>query len=174
MIKCLCVISKFAFNSIVITFLYINIYIVYNFYKFFDFLIMFFIFKFSFHYLLIIKYNLTLSLISKMFIFKNPYFISTNIFSIIFSFKLNLHFIFKKLLIFLINVIIIIFISFLSINAIIFFFSIDTLMITIIIFFVKYNTHNNFDLLIISIDFLYLKYQFDKFLFDLYIRYSSS
>ena len=46
-------------------------------------------------------------------------------------------------------------------------------MIAIMIFFVKYNIYNNFDLLIISINFLYLKYQFDKFLFNLYIRYSS-
>ena len=53
-------------------------------------------------------------------------------------------------------------------------FSIDIFMIIIIVFFVKYDAYNSFDLLIISIDFLYLKYQLDEFLFNLYIRYSSS
>ena len=173
MIKFLYIISKFILNSIIITFLYANIYIVYNFHKCRDSLIMLFILKFFFHCLFIIKYNLALSLISKVLIFKKPRFILINILSIVFSFKLNLHFIFKKPLIFLINVIIIVFISFLFINVIIFFFSINTLIITIIMFFIKYNTHNNFELLIISINFLYLRYQLNKFLLDLYIRYLS-
>ena len=87
---------------------------------------------------------------------------------------MNLHFVFKKPLIFLINVVIIVFIYFLFINVIIFFFSIDIFMIVIIVFFVKYDAYNNFDLLIILIDFLFLEYQFDEFLFDLCIRYLSS
>ena len=119
---------------------------------------MFFILKFFFYCLLIIKYDFTLSLILKMFIFKRFRFILISTFSIISFFKLNLHFIFKKLLIFLINIIIIIFISSLFVNAIIFFFSIDIFIIVIIIFFVKYNAYNNFNLLIISINFLYLRY----------------
>ena len=132
------------------------------------------ILKFSFHCLFIIKYDFMLFLISKMFILKRSRFMSTNIFLIIFFFKLNLHFIFKNSLIFLISVIIIVFVSFLFINAIISFFFIDIFMIIIIVFFVKYNAYNNFNLLIISIDFLYLKYQLDEFLFNLYIRYSLS
>ena len=48
-------------------------------------------------------------------------------------------------------------------------------MIIIIEFFIKYNMYNNFDFfLIILISFLYLRYQFDKFLLNLYIRHSSS
>ena len=173
MIKSSCVISEFTFNLIVITFLYANMYIVYNFYKCFNSLIMLPIPKSFFHCLFIIKYDFTSSLISKILIFKRFYFVSTNIFSTVSFFKLNLHFVFKKPLIFLINAVIIMFILFLSINAIIFFFSTNTFIIAIIMFSIKYNAHNNFDLLIISIDFLYLKYQFDKFLFNLYIRYSS-
>ena len=122
MIKLLCVIFEFTLNSIIITFLYTNIYIVYNFHKYLNSLIMLSILKFSFYYLLIIKYNLALFLILKVFVSKRFFFISINIFSIIPFFKLNLHFVFKKFLIFLINVIIIIFVSSLFINAIIFFF----------------------------------------------------
>ena len=169
MIKFLCVISKFASILIIMTFLYTNIYIVYDFHKCRDSLIMLFILKFFFHYLFIIKYDFALSLILKMLVFKRSLFIFINTFSIVSFFKLNLHFIFKKFLIFLINVIIIMFISSLFINVIISFFSINTFMIAIIVFFVKYNAYNNFDLLIISIDFFYLRYQLDKFLFDLYI-----
>ena len=55
-----------------------------------------------------------------------------------------------------------------------FFFLTDTLIIVDIVFFVKYNAHNNINLLIISIDFFYLRYHLDESLFDLYIRYSSS
>ena len=108
-----------------------------------------------------------------MLIFKKILFVLINIRSIILSFKLNLHLIFKKLLIFFINIIVIILISFLFINVIIFFFFIDIFMIANIVFFIKYNAHNNINLLIISIDFLCLKYHFDEFLFDSYIRYSS-
>ena len=93
-----------------------------------------------------------------MLIFKVSFFIFTNIFSIVFIFKLNLHFIFKKLLIFLINIIIIIFIFSLSINVITFFFLIDIFIIINIKFFIKYDVYNNFDFSIMSINFLYLKY----------------
>ena len=110
-----------------------------------------------------------------MFTFKKSFFIFINIFSIFFIFELNLHFVFKKLLIFLINVIIIVFVFYLLINVIIFFFFIDIFIIINIEFFVKYNAHNNLNLIfIILINFLYLKYQFDKFLLNLYIRYLSS
>ena len=107
-----------------------------------------------------------------MFVFKKYRLILIiDIFSIVPFFKLGLHFVFKKPLIFLINIIIIMFISSLFINVIISFFSIDTFIIVIIVFFIKYDAYNNFDLIIISIDFLYLKYQLDEFLLDLYIRY---
>ena len=47
-------------------------------------------------------------------------------------------------------------------------------MIVVIEFFVEYNTHNNFDFFFIMlINFLYLRYQFDKSLLNLYIRYLS-
>ena len=119
---------------------------------------MFLIFKFSFYCLFIIKYDFTLFLILKVFIFKRSRFILIDIFSIVPFFKLNLYFVFRKFLIFLINVIIIMFVSFLFINVIIFFFSIDIFIIVIIVFLVKCDVHNNFDLLIISINFLCLKY----------------
>ena len=137
-------------------------------------LIMFSILKFSFHCFFIIKYDFALSSILKMLIFKRFFFVSMNIFSIISSFKFDLHFVSRNSLIFLTNVIIILFISFLFINAITSFPFIHTLMIAIMMFFVKYDTHNNLDFFIISINFLYLEYQLDKFLLDSYIRYSSS
>ena len=108
-----------------------------------------------------------------MFVFKRSFFASINIFSIVSSFKLDLHLIFKKLLIFFNNVIVIVLIFSLFINVIIFFFFIDIFMIVDIIFFVKYNAYNNISLLIISIDFFCLKYHLDEFLLDSYIRYSS-
>ena len=134
---------------------------------------MLFIFKSFFHYFLIIKYNLTLSSILKMLIFKKPLFVLMNTFSIVSSFKFDLHFVSRNSLIFLINVVIILFISFLFINAIISFFFIYTLIIVMMMFFIKYNTYDNLDLFIISINFLYLRYQLDKFLLDSYIRHSS-
>ena len=152
------IISKLISNSIIITFLYANICIVCDFHKYFDFLIMFLIFKFFFHCLFIIKYDFTLFLISKVLVFKKFRLMLINTLSIVFSFKLNLHFIFKKPLIFLINVIVIMFIFSLFINAIIFFFSIDILIIIIIVFSIKYDAHNSFNLIIMSINFLYLRY----------------
>ena len=148
---------KKKFNSIIMIFLYAKIYIIYNFYKYLNSLIMLFIFKLFFHYFLIIKNDFVLFSISKMLIFKKSRFILIKTFSIVSFVKLSLHFIFKKSLIFLTNVIIIVF-FFLSINAIISFFSINIFIIANIIFFVKYNMYNNFDFLIISINFLYLKY----------------
>ena len=97
MIKFSCVVSKFVFNSIIIIFLYANMCIICDFHKCFDFLIMFFIFKFSFYYLLIIKNDFTLFSTLKMLIFKKSRFVSTNILSIVSFFKLNLHFISKNL-----------------------------------------------------------------------------
>ena len=172
MIKFSCVVLKFALSSIVMTFLYTNICIVCDFHKCFDFFIMFSTSRFFFHYLFIIKYNFALCLISKMLVLKRSFFISINIFSIVSFFKFNLHFVFKKFLIFFINVVVIVLILFLFINAIIFFFFIDILIIVDIVFFIKYNTHNNISLLIISINFFCLKYHFDKSLLDSYIRYS--
>ena len=121
-IKFSCVVFEFAFNLIVITFLYINIYIICNSHKCLNLLIIFSIFKSFFHYLFIIKYDFTLFFISKVLIFKMLFFVFTRTFSIIPSFVLNLYFVFKKLLIFLINVIIIVFVFSLFINVIIFFF----------------------------------------------------
>ena len=167
-------ISEFVFNSTIITFLYANICIVCDFYKCFDSFTILLIFKFFFHCLFIIKYNFALYSISKVLVFKRSLFVLINIRLIISSSKLSLHFVFKKSLIFFINVIIIVLISFLFINAIIFFFLIDILIIVDIIFFIKYNAYNNIGFLIISIDFLCLEYHFDEFLFDSYIRYSSS
>ena len=115
--------------------------------------------KSSFYYLFNIKSNYILFIVLNMLIFKISRFISINIFKKKFIVKLNLHFVFKNLLIFLINVVIIILISFLLINAIIFFFFIDILIIIIIKFIVKYDIYNNLNFyLIILIDFLYLKY----------------
>ena len=93
-------IFEFIFNSIIIIFLYANIYIIYDFYKCFDFLIMFSILKFSFHCFFNINNNLTLFSILKILIFKKSLFVFINIFFIIFIFKLSLHFVFKKSLIF--------------------------------------------------------------------------
>ena len=156
------------------TFLYVNMCIVYNLKRCLDSLIMLFIFKFSFYCFFIIRYSLALSSILKILIFKRPRFVSIDIFSIISFFKFDLHLISRNFLIFLINVIVIMFASFLFINAIIFFSLIYIFIIVIMMFFVKYNTHDNLDLLIISINFLYLRYQFDKFLLDSYIRHLSS
>ena len=76
----------------------------------------------------------------------------------------------RKSLIFLINIIVIM-CFYLFINIIISFFLTNIFIIVIIVFFVKYNAYNNLNLFIISIDFFCLKYQLDKSLLDLYIRY---
>ena len=91
------------------TFLYVNIYIICDFHKCLDFLIMLSTLKFSFHCFFNIKNNLTLFSISKVLIFKKFLFVFINIFFIVFFFKLSLHFVFKKPLIFLINIIVIMF-----------------------------------------------------------------
>ena len=93
-------IFEFVFNSIVMTFLYVNIYIIYDFHKCLNFLIMLLILKSSFHFFFNIKNDLILFLISKMLIFKRSRFIFIIFFYIISFFKLSLHFVFKKSLIF--------------------------------------------------------------------------
>ena len=85
MIRFSYIIFEFAFNSIIIRFLYANMYIVYNFYKYLDSLIMLSTLKFSFHYFLNIKNDLTLFLISKMLIFKRSLLVFINFFLLFFS-----------------------------------------------------------------------------------------
>ena len=136
---------------------------------------MLFTFKSSFYYFSNIKNDLVLSINLNMLSFKISLFIFIKIFDISFILTLDLHFVFKNLLDFLINAVVIILISFLLINIIIFFFSIDTFIIIVIECFIKYNTQNNFDFFFIMlINFLYLKYQFDKSLLNSYIRHLSS
>ena len=132
------------------------------------------VFKFSFHCLFIIRYDLALSSISKILTLKRPRFVSIDTFSTVPFFKFNLHLVSRNFLTFLINAVIIIFALFLFINIITSSPFTYTLIITIMISFVKYDTHNNLDFLIISIDFLCLRYQLDKFLLDSYIRHLSS
>ena len=148
--------------------------IVYNSKRCLNSLIMFFILKFFFQSFLIIKYDFALFSISKMLIFKRSRFVSIDTFSIISFFTFDLHLVSRNSLIFLISVVIIVLISFLFINAIIFFSLIHIFMIAIMMFFVRYDTHDNFDFLIISVDFLCLEYQLDKSLLDSYIRHLSS
>ena len=100
--------------------------------------------KSSFHYLLNIKNDRVLFMILNVFSLKISFFISIKTFTISFVFAFNLSFIFKNSLIFLINIIIIVFVSFLSINVIIFLFFIDTFMIIIIEFFIKYDMYINY------------------------------
>lgn len=156
------------------TFRYVNMCIVYNSKRCLNSLIMFFILKFFFQSFLIIKYDFALFSISKMLIFKRSRFVSIDTFSIISFFTFDLHLVSRNSLIFLISVVIIVLISFLFINAIIFFSLIHIFMIAIMMFFVRYDTHDNFDFLIISVDFLCLEYQLDKSLLDSYIRHLSS
>ena len=135
---------------------------------------MLFTFKSFFHCFSKIINDFVLLMILNVLSFNISHFIFINIFKISFILTLRLHFVFRNLLILLINIIVIILISFLLINAIIFFFFINTFMIIVIEFFVKYDMHNNLDLsFIISIDFLYLRYQFNESLLNLYIRYLS-
>ena len=136
---------------------------------------MLFTFKSFFHCFSNIKNDFTLSMILNMPFFNISLFVFINTFEISFILRLSLHFDFKNSLILLINVVVIVLISFLSINVIIFFFFINTLMIVVIEFFVKYDTHNNLDFFfIISIDFFYLRYQLDESLLNSYIRHLSS
>ena len=152
--------------------MYVNKYIICDLNFLFDFITILFTLKSFFYCFSNIKNDLALLMILNMFSFNISLFVFINIFKISFILILNLHFVFKNSLIFLINVIIIILISFLSINVIISFFSINIFIIVVIEFFVKYDTYNNLDFFfIISIDFLYLRYQFDKSLLNSYIRY---
>ena len=168
------VIFELHFNFIIIAFLYVNKYIICDLNFSFNFITMLFMFKSFFHYFLRIINDFALLMILNMFSLNISRFIFINIFEISFILTLKLHFVFKNSLIRLINVVIIMLISSLLINVIIFFFFINTLMIVIIEFFVKYDIHNNLDLFfIISIDFLYLKYQLDKSLLNSYIQHLS-
>ena len=158
-IKSLYVVFELHFNFIIITFLYVNTCIIYNSNFSFDFITMLFTLKSFFHYFSNIKNDLALSIILNMFSFNISLFVFINIFEISLTLTLNLHFIFRNSLIFLINAVIIILISFLLINVIISFFFINIFMIVVIKFFIKYNTHNSLGFFfIIWIDFLYLKY----------------
>ena len=173
-IKLSYIVFKLHLNSIIIAFLYANKCIVYDSNFFFDFVIMLLTLRFSFYYFLKIINDFALLIILNVFFFNISHFIFINIFEILFILKLNLYFVFRNSLIFLINVVIIVLISFLLINVIIFFFFINIFIIVVIEFFVKYDTHNNFDFFfIMSINFLYLKYQLDEFLLNLYIRHLS-
>ena len=134
---------------------------------------MLFTLKFSFYCFSNIKNDFTLLIILNVLFFNISLFVFINIFEISSTLMLNLHFVFRNFLIFLINVVVIVLISFLSINVIISFFFINILMIIVIEFFVKYDTHNNFNFFFMLINFLCLKYQFDKSLLNLYIRYLS-
>ena len=173
-IKLSYVIFELYSNFTVIAFLYANKCIICDSNFSLDFVIMLFTLKSSFHYFLKIINDLTLLMILNVLSFNISLFVFINIFEISFVLTLNLHFVFKNFLIFLISVVVIVLISFLSINAITFFFVINTLIIIIIEFFVKYDIYNNFDLFfIMSIDFLCLRYQFDKSLLNSYIRHLS-
>ena len=159
LIKFSYIVFELHFNFIIIAFLYISKCIIYDSNFFFDFVTMLFTFKSSFYYFLRIINDFALLMILNVFFFNISRFVFINIFKISFILTLNLHFVFKNSLIRLINAVVIVLISFLLINIIIFFFSINTFMIVVIKFFVKYNMHNNLDLFfIISIDFLYLRY----------------
>ena len=168
------IVFKLHFNFIIIAFLYASKCIICDSNFFFDFVIMLFTFKSSFHCFSKIINDFTLLMILNMLFFNIFRFVFINIFEILSILTLKLHFVFKKILIFLINVVIIVLISFLLINVIIFSFFINILMIIVIEFIIKYDMHNNLDLFfIISIGFFYLKYQFDKSLLNLCIRHLS-
>ena len=174
MIKLSYIVFKLHFNFIIIAFLYINKCIICDLNFSFNFVIMLFTLKFSFHYFFKIINDFILLIILNVFFFNISYFVFINIFEISFILTLDLHFVFRNSLIFLISVVVIILISFLSINVITSFFFINIFIIVIIEFFVKYDTHNNFDFFfIISINFLCLRYQLDESLLNLYIRYLS-
>ena len=173
-IKSSYIIFELHFNFIIITFLYASKCIIYDSNFSFNLITMLFTLKSFFHYFSNIKNDFALSMILNMLSLNISLFVFINTFEISFILMLNLHFVFKNPLILLINVIVIVLISFLSINVIIYFFFINILIIAVIEFFVKYNTHNNLDFFfIISINFLYLRYQLDKSLLNSYIRHLS-
>ena len=173
-IKSSYVVFELHFNFIIIAFLYVSKCIICDSNFFFDFVTILFTLRSSFYYFSKIINDFVLLMILNVFSLNIFRFIFIDIFEISFILTLRLHFVFRNLLILLINVVVIILISFLSINVIIFSFFINIFIIIIIEFFVKYDTHNNFDFFfIISIDFLCLEYQLDKFLLNLYIRHLS-
>ena len=173
MIKSLYVVFELHFNFIIIAFLYVNKCIVCDSKVSLNLVTILFTPK-SFFCFSNIRNDFALSIILNVLSLKISLFVFIKIFNISFVLTLSLHFVFKNFLILLINIVVIILISFLSISAIIFFFFIDIFIIVVIGCFVKYNTHDNFDFFfIMSINFLCLKYQFDKSLLNLCIRHLS-
>ena len=77
-------------------FLYTNMCIIYNFHKCLNSLIIFSMFKFSFHCFFNIKNNLISFIIINVFIFKGSLFVFINIFSIFFCFRIRFAFFFQK------------------------------------------------------------------------------
>ena len=135
-----------------------------------------FTFKFFCYYFFNIKYDLLSITISKLFYFKILFLTSIVILSIFYFVIFNLQFVFKNLLILIINInVFLFFFCFLLINIIIIIILIVIIIIAIIKFLIKYNKYNNLDFEKKKfVGFFYLKYQFDIFLFDIYIKYSSS
>ena len=144
-IKLSYIVFELHFNSIIIAFLYANKCIICDSNFSFNSVTMLPTPKSSFHYFPKIINDFTLSMILNVLSLNISHFIFINTFEISSILKLNLHFVFKNSLIFLINAVIIVLISFLSINVIISFFSINIFMIIVIKFFVKYDTHDNLD-----------------------------
>ena len=173
-IKLSYIVFELHLNFIIIAFLYVNKCIICDSNFLFDFVTMLLTLKSFFYYFFKIINDFALLMILNVFSFNISHFVFINIFEISFVLILKLHFVFRNSLIFLINVIVIMLIPFLSINVIIFFFSINTFMIIVIEFFIKYDTHNNLDFsFIISVGFLYLEYQFDESLLNSCIRHLS-
>ena len=173
-IKLSYVVFELYFNFIIIAFLYASKCIVCDSNFSFNFVIMLPTPRSSFHCFSKIINNLALLIILNVLFLNISRFVFINIFEISFVLTLGLHFVFKNPLIFLISVVVIVLISSLLINIIISFFFINIFIIVVIEFFVKYDTHNNLNLFfIISIDFLYLEYQFNESLLNSCIRYLS-
>ena len=174
LIKLSYIVFGLHFNFIIIAFLYANKCIVCDSNFFFDFVTMLFTLRSFFHCFFKIINDFALSMILNVLFLNISRFVFINIFEISSILTLGLYFVFKNFLIFLINVVIIMLISFLLINVIIFSFVINILMIIVIKFFIKYDMHNNLGFFfIMSIDFLYLRYQLDKSLLNSYIRHLS-
>ena len=121
-IKLSYVVFELHFNFIIIAFLYTNKYIVCDSNFSFDFVIMLLTPKSSFYCFLRIINDFILLMILNVFSFNISRFIFTNIFEISPILTLNLYFVFRNSLIFLINAVVIVLISFLLISVIIFFF----------------------------------------------------
>ena len=173
-IKLSYIVSELHFNFIIIAFLYANKCIVCDSNFSFNFMIMLFTLKSSFHYFSRIINDLTLLMILNVLFFNISRFVFINTFEISFILTLNLHFVFRNPLILLTSAVVIIFISFLLMSVITFSFFINTLIIIVIEFFVEYDMYNNLDFsFIMPIDFLCLKYQPEESLLNSYIRHLS-